>query len=379
MKTKNKSVIIFTIISISFLSGMIFVEYELYPYSSIKSSLVTNDIPQNVSFYEKNDVSKLIHVTDMSQLNKLRSDVNTFLWNQQQLPSELPSYVEINHSDSRYAELKNLDSIDMFSIDMENGVNSIQYLFKPIDANNKLIIYHQGHKGDFIEGKQIIQHFLENKFTVLASSMPLLGMNSQPIIEHPNFGTFKLTSHNQLKFLESDNFSTMKFFIHPIILALNHLSIEENFESVHMIGISGGGWTTTLVSAIDDRIDQSFSVAGSYPIFLRTDPKNFGDYEQTNPDFYKITNYLDLYIMAASGSDRKHIQIFNKYDPCCFDGDNFLIYEADVKKIVNEINNNDSFMIFLDDTHNEHKISEHALGIIDNEINNFQKLDILKP
>jgi len=348
---------------------MIFVEYELFPYSSIKSSLITNDSSQNVSLHEKNNVSALIHVTDTFQLNKLRSDVNTFLWNQQQLPSELPSYIEINYSDPRYADLKNLDSIDMLSIDMDDGVNSIQYLFKPIDANNKLIIYHQGHKGDFIEGKQIIQHFLENKFTVLASSMPLLGMNSQPIIEHPNFGTIKLTSHNQLKFLESDDFSPMKFFIHPIIISLNHLAIEENFESVHMIGISGGGWTTTLVSAIDDRIDQSFSVAGSYPIFLRTEPKNLGDYEQTNPDFYKITNYLDLYIMASSGTDRKHIQIFNKYDSCCFDGDPFLVYEEKIKKTLENFDEG-YFEIYLDDTHKEHIISAHALEIIINEIEN---------
>ena len=36
-----------------------------------------------------------------------------------------------------------------------------------------------------------------------------------------------------------------------------------------MIGISGGGWTTTVYPAIDTRISESFSVAGSLPLSLR--------------------------------------------------------------------------------------------------------------
>ena len=38
-----------------------------------------------------------------------------------------------------------------------------------------------------------------------------------------------------------------------------------NFESYYMVGISGGGWTTTLSAAIDDRISKSYSVAGTSP------------------------------------------------------------------------------------------------------------------
>ena len=101
-----------------------------------------------------------------------------------------------------------------------------------------------------------------------------------------------------------------------------------------MVGISGGGWTTTLIAALDDRIDNSFSVAGSYPMFLRSDPKNFGDYEQHHLELYQLANYLDLYVMASYGENRKFVQIFNKSDPCCFDGDAFLEYEKQVQQTV---------------------------------------------
>ena len=55
----------------------------------------------------------------------------------------------------------------------------------------------------------------------------------------------------------------------------NFNSLDENFDfdSYYMMGISGGGWTTVLYSAIDDRISQSYSVAGTYPIFMRSDSK----------------------------------------------------------------------------------------------------------
>ena len=127
-----------------------------------------------------------------------------------------------------------------------------------------------------------------------------------------------------------------------------------------MIGISGGGWVTTIYPAIDERIIQSYSVAGSYPIFLRTAPENVGDYEQKNPKLYEVANYLDLYVMASTGQDRKFIQIFNKYDPCCFSGNHFETYEKNIKNIVDGFETG-HFDIFLDDTHKEHIISKKAL------------------
>ena len=60
------------------------------------------------------------------------------------------------------------------------------------------------------------------------------------------------------------------------------------------MGISGGGWVTGVYSAIDTRIEKSFPVAGTTPIFLRlNNPTNFGDYEQRVPNFYSIANYLE--------------------------------------------------------------------------------------
>ena len=367
MKNLSKSIILISIFCLVFVLGILVATYEVFPYSAFKS--IKNDFERTsqTTLYEPNDVLSLIHVRDLSSIDNTRKNLNLFLWNQENLYDSIPNNIEKNFSDDRYTDLENLDSIDKFSINMEYGINSIVYLFNPINDNGKLIIYHQGHRGDFIEGKNVIQSLLENNYSVIAFSMPLLGMNSQPLLDDPQFGKIKIQSHNQLELLENSVSTPIKFFVEPIIISMNYIVDHHNFDSVYMIGISGGGWVTILAAAIDERIDQSFSVAGSYPMFLRTEQKNLGDYEQRNSELYNIANYLDLYVMASSGSDRKFIQIFNKFDPCCFDGDSFSSYEQQVKKIVNNLDGG-YFEIYLDDTHNEHIISNHGLEIIINEI-----------
>ena len=140
-----------------------------------------------------------------------------------------------------------------------------------------------------------------------------------------------------------------------------------NYDEYDIVGISGGGWTATVYSAIDERISKSFSVAGSVPFFLRTTDDNIGDYEQINPNFYRVADYLDLYVMAASGNNRKAVQIFNVYDPCCYYGDKFDIYGNVVKNAATKINHG-YFEIYLDKTIKQHEISDNALKIISSEL-----------
>ena len=82
-----------------------------------------------------------------------------------------------------------------------------------------------------------------------------------------------------------------------------------------------------------------------------------------NVDLYKIANYLELYVLSGYGNDRKHIQIFNKNDPCCFSGYGYESYEFFIDNKLEELGKG-SFQIFIDDTHNQHKISNIILEYI---------------
>lgn len=53
--------------------------------------------------------------------------------------------------------------------------------------------------------------------------------------------------------------SPIKFFLEPTAETLNYLKAQ-GYADFAMTGLSGGGWTTMLYSAIDPTIRQSFPV-----------------------------------------------------------------------------------------------------------------------
>jgi hypothetical protein len=226
------------------------------------------------------------------------------------------------------------------------------------------VIYHQGHDGDFIIGKESIQYFLSNNYSVLAFSMPLVGLNNQPTVDLPGQGKIKLQTHDDLRFLETNQFTPIKYFVHPIVTSLNYVDKHHHFDSYYMVGISGGGWTTAFYSALDTRISKNYPVAGTAPLYLRfNNLKNMGDYEQMNLNVYKIVEYLDQYIMASYGKNREQLQIFNKFDPCCFSGTGYTTYEQAIKDRVLSLGQG-NFSVFLDEDNNQHSISDKSLEVI---------------
>ena len=364
--------LIFLVI-IVFFYGLSVGMYKVFPYEFLDSSedtLSGKITIGNNQYVNQPDIDSLIKIYDQSDINEKRNFLTEVFWNVgsttfKRIPVGyiLVPEVESNISDSRYDNFQNLKRIDRLTVEMEYGINSISYLFIPEKSNEKLILYHQGHDGDFILGKNTIQFFLDRNFTVLASTMPLVGMNNQPIVEIDGLGKMKLISHEQLRLLEANNFNPMKLFLDPIRINLNFIEMEYDFKQYSMIGLSGGGWTTVIYSAIDERISDSFSVAGSMPFYLRVNDRDIGDYEQTNIDLYQNVNYLELYVLSAYGEGRKHIQIFNKNDPCCFSGNGYETYEFIIKDKISQLGNGD-FQVFVDDTHNEHKISDTSLEYI---------------
>ena len=358
------------LIGIVFIFGLIVGVYKIFPYEILDSSLdsIKEEAPtENNQFITQSDLNTLVRIDGKSDIEKKRNDLTEFFWNvgslqRVQHDGQLPE-IESDIYDSRYNDLQNLKRIDKLIVEMEYGIDSVSYLLLPEESNQKLILYHHGHDGDFILGSDTIQFFLERNFTVLAMTMPLVGMNNQPIVGIDGFGEMKLISHDQFNLLEKNKFNPMKLFINPIQVNLNYLDKEYDFKRYSIIGLSGGGWIGLVYSAIDDRISDSFSIASSLPFYLRVDARDVGDYEQTNVNLYKITNYLELYILAGYGDDRKHIQIFNKNDPCCYSGIGYESYEFFIKDKLVELGKG-SFQILIDDTHNEHKISDTMLEYI---------------
>lgn len=97
-----------------------------------------------------------------------------------------------------------------------------------------------------------------------------------------------------------------------LLLALEHADPAR----VAVTGLSGGGWQTIFVSALDARVALTNPVAG-YSSF-RTHVEHFsdlGDSEQTPADLGAVTDYA---LMTAMMAPRPTLLTFNAKDDCCF-------------------------------------------------------------
>jgi len=81
-------------------------------------------------------------------------------------------------------------------------------------------------------------------------------------------------------------------------------------------GLSGGGWQTIFLSALDDRVQAAAPVAGYASIVSRIErPADTGDIEQNPTDLLLHADYPQLTAMRAP---RPTLLIYNAEDDCCF-------------------------------------------------------------
>jgi len=203
------AVVLTIIILSSVFYGVMIGHYHVFPYDLLKQSkIILNENlyeeTTTTEFYEFN-VSSLVDINDENDIKEKRSLLIQYIWKSTNFPTNSDLFYEKGINDSQYETFENLERIDKLTITMEHDVNSISYLFHSETPNGNLVIYHQGHKGDFIHGFETIQKLLINGYDVLAFSMPLTGMNNQPIVDLPNFGKIKLSTHNHLRLLESSH------------------------------------------------------------------------------------------------------------------------------------------------------------------------------
>ena len=381
---KIKIIISLILISAATFSYGLFVgHYEIFPFemlSEIKKIPYESESNTRLQIYQDLSNDDLISFQSIADIDNTKQTLIEYIWNDSKLPIELPTKHEYDVKDRIADELQNLDRIDSFTVEMKYGVNSISYLFIAKNSNDKLVIYHQGHNAISLNGFDdhsfdqdipLIQNFLDNNYSVLIFSMPGKGMNNEPIIDHEKFGNFKLNSHDHFHLLEAKNFHPIQFFLEPVVITLNQIEKDYSFVTYSMMGLSGGGWTTIVVSAVDDRISESYSIAGSFPIWLRSDSRDYGDYEQTIPEFYQIANYEELYFLSAYGDNRRLVLFYNEFDPCCFSGELYNKFPfGDMVKTKLSKFNEGNFDVIIDYGQTEHMISENILGKITEYIQN---------
>ena len=133
--------------------------YEIFPYEFLDSSkdvLFGKKDIENNQFINQVNVDSLIKIDGKSDIYQKRDFLTEFFWGVGSFQyvkdkAQLPK-VETDIFDSNYKDFQNLKRIDRLTVEMEYGINSVSYLFIPEQSNEKLILYHQGHGGDFLLG-----------------------------------------------------------------------------------------------------------------------------------------------------------------------------------------------------------------------------------
>lgn len=318
---------------------------------------------------------RAVTIHSAHQVTARRAALIHYLWGPDGFPlHRLPEAVRSGIA-SPVRQLSHLGRVDELRVDLAPGLQGLAYHFIPARPNRELVVVHQGHTcslnddpspDDIGYGMQRTIHaLLREGYGVLGVFMPR---------QRPG----DCVGRHAALFEIATAGSPMKFFLEPTAIGLNYLKNRSrgdrfpDYRAYHMVGLSGGGWTTTVYAAIDPGIRCSISVAGTSPLYLRT-KGSVGDREQHEPSFYQLAGYPDLYLLGAHGMGRRQVQVVVRRDNCCFGeaqhdfagtglsyAESLRVYENQVAAAVKACGPG-SFRVQIDEVAPGHMISHHVI------------------
>jgi hypothetical protein len=331
-------------------------------------------------FPTNDDPSNQIRFATAEQADARRAELIDFIWK-----GGLPTTAPVVTTDVALPPTVGIEAtkaarVDRIDVDVSGwDFHAVSYVLRPANRSNanRVVIVHQGHGADLRFGVgATADHLLEGGFTVAVMMMPLNGWNKDATAVIPDRDTLTFASHDAIikKTAEEDEDGQgFRLFLEPVVQSINYF-VESNpdLEDVTMIGLSGGGWTTSMMAAVDDRITLSVPIAGSAPLYHRNaDRKSVGDLEQHYVPLYDediqpdgsgggVATWLEIYALGAYGPDRRQIQVTNRFDTCCFRGTFADSYKEIVASKVTELGEG-TWQHVLDSSHVSHAISEQVI------------------
>lgn len=233
------------------------------------------------------------------------------------------------------------------------GFVSRSPLFFPLRWNGDFMLVHAGHSPSGWHSYQYaVDQYLEAGFAVVGMSMPYAGDNRWPAVVCglPVEGT----GHNNMRCLETDVRSPLELFLTPPVAVVNWIFARYPKAGIHMNGVSGGGWTTSIVCALDPRLELCASIAGDTPLYAN----DYWEWEYRHGRLNRVMNFLDMYVLGACQNDR--IQILHRGDPL-FKASAAKSYRKHVRRVVDKCGG--SWKIFITD-HHIHDYGQVSVDII---------------
>lgn len=296
----------------------------------------------------------MIRASSATKVSTLRTKMISRIWSGNGMPADGADAVTTGVAEILPVTPSNISRIDRYTVNMDDNVSSTiatlePYLWRPTSPNGKCVIMVTGHTGTstaWAAGNQgtLVKELVEANYTVCGMYMPFFDANALTTV----------ANHNARAAIPTATLNDMKFFVEAPIRMINELDGE--FSTFYMTGISGGGFTTAIVPAIDTRIGRSSQLAGSLPLYRHnisgTGPR---DYEQFLPSLYTFMDFQDLYVMCASDG-RRHRHALNSADPSSFPNSDYAAM-TDFTAAVSAAITGGGTYTFVVDTNTSHNFS----------------------
>ncbi|PYV03048.1 MAG: hypothetical protein DMG26_10195 [Acidobacteria bacterium] len=207
------------------------------------------------------------------------------------------------------------------------GFQSVAILYEPENLHGKVpailnVNGHVGPPGKAIEYKQ--------KRCINFAQHGILALS----LEWFNFGELaeEGNSHWFGAHLDLAGMNALGLFLLEMRRGLDYLDDHPNVDRdrLGVTGLSGGGWQTLVLSALDERVKVTVPVAGYSSLLAKLEVRehgDLGDLEQNSTDMLQGIDYPHLTAMIAP---RPALLIHNAEDDCCFRGPivKFLNFDA---------------------------------------------------
>ena len=371
----KKVFIILSIIALSWVLGVFSQIYKFFPYKPLQyiyNKLYYEDHiragPLNLDYHvyssEMLAEEKRKALSYYDYISNNSGAIRKELLNSYVVPSSVVEISKLNKEEEISFKKKNIlpNDVSIFKSVMY-GLNhyGVFEASRIAQGKKKLLIYIGGHGQnpynneygyDYFE--QIKTKFKKKEFDILVLTLTGVGFNEEKAafptkIGKVIYGIDAVSDHRIYAHFVDNRFPKLKplsmmlsgnyHLIRSLLDSENGLTEGgEKYDEVYMLGISGGGWSTVMLSSLIPDIQKSFSFSGSLPLNFRiAHTSNYGEWEDIDASIWKNFDYWHFYFLSlfdkTNTQNREQHLIFNDKDECCYSGNAALSFKSVVDSI----------------------------------------------
>lgn len=329
--------------------------YVLFKRLSAASPYVFDEIKPE---YTATDPARFLSLRTPDDVMALRAKLSELVrdgWTGHGDPTDLRNVIEIHPDElpSRRSEeirtLAPIAGLRAFRFDLGAGLLSYAVFLKPPNPTGETVIVQYGFAGEFQDGRAYIERLLSHGLSIIG--LNLLGYGGNSIYQRID-GAFK-NLHHDVESIQGGTFP----HIEQIFLAVSLAQSLNPGRPVHLVGFSMGAFMVTFAAALDPRPAVVSANSGIYPSYLRDRKQDAPIGVAAHRGLLAAASHLDLMLLAALGEHRHYMQVFNRYDRCCYSNTKGKLYEPTLQARIKALGLPGGFHVEIDESHGRHMLS----------------------